>query len=155
MRGQVLGVDVRTGEGLVAGQDGQRYRFTSEDWAHRGEPVIGAEVDFETADDRALSVFPLPSAVAPGPRRAGPAVPSARAAAASDRNKYVAALIAFLIGTLGIHRFYLGRTGSGIVMLVLSITLIGLAVTVPWAFIDMIRYLMMSDEEFATRYPRG
>ena len=67
----------------------------------------------------------------------------------------LAALIAFLIGTLGIHRFYLGRIGSGIVMLVLSITLVGLAITIPWAFVDMIRYLMMSDEEFAARYPRG
>ena len=149
MRGQVLGVDPRTGEGLVAGQDGQRYRFAREDWAHRGEPAIGLEVDFEAANDRALSVFPMPTA--PGPRRAVPpeALPT------NDRNKYVAALIAFLIGTLGIHRFYLGRIGSGIVMLVLSITLVGLAITIPWAFIDMIRYLMMSDEEFATRYPRG
>ncbi|MEG8014070.1 TM2 domain-containing protein [Sphingomonas sp. 22R3R2A-7] len=158
MRGQILGVDVRTGEGLVSGQDGQRYRFAPEDWAHRGEPVIGAEVDFETADDRALSVFPLPSAATPGPRRAVPTAVTAGGAAAgraSDRNKYVAALIAFLIGTLGIHRFYLGRIGSGIVMLVLSITLVGLAITIPWAFVDMIRYLMMSDEEFATRYPRG
>ena len=60
MRGQVLGVDPRTGEGLVAGQDGQRYRFAREDWAHRGEPAIGIEVDFEAANDRALSVFPMP-----------------------------------------------------------------------------------------------
>lgn len=148
MRGQVLGVDARTGEGLVAGQDGQRYRFAREDWAHRGEPEIGVEVDFEAANDRALSVFPMPTA--PGPRRAvAPEV-----IPANDRNKYVAAALAFLIGTLGIHRFYLGRTGSGIVMLVLSITVVGLALTVPWSFIDMIRYLVMSDREFAARYPR-
>jgi hypothetical protein len=62
MRGQVLGVDPRTGEGIVAGQDGQRYRFAPEDWAHRGEPAIGIEVDFEAANDRALSVFPMPTA---------------------------------------------------------------------------------------------
>jgi TM2 domain-containing membrane protein YozV len=149
MRGQVLGIDARTGEGLVAGQDGQRYRFAREDWAHRGEPAVGVEVDFETADDRALSVFPMPTA--PGPRRAAPpaAVPT------NDRNKYVAAALAFVIGTLGIHRFYLGRTGSGIVMLVLSITVIGLVVSAPWALIDMIRYLVMSDEEFAARYRRN
>ena len=149
MRGQVLGVDPRTGEGIVAGQDGQRYRFAPEDWAHRGEPAIGIEVDFEAANDRALSVFPMPTA--PGPRRA---VPPAAAVPANDRNKYVAAVMAFVIGTLGIHRFYLGRTGSRIVMLVLSITVIGLVISAPWALIDMIRYLMMSDEEFAARYPR-
>lgn len=150
MRGQVLGVDPRTGEGIVAGQDGQRYRFAPEDWAHRGEPAIGIEVDFEAANDRALSVFPTPTV--PGPRRAVPPAPVA--APANDRNKYVAAVMAFVIGTLGIHRFYLGRTGSGIVMLVLSITVVGLVISAPWALIDMIRYLMMSDEEFAARYPR-
>ncbi len=150
MRGQVLGVDPRTGEGLVAGQDGQRYRFAPEDWAHRGEPAIGIEVDFEAANDRALSVFPMPTA--PGPRRAVPPTPVA--APTNDRNKYVAAVMAFVIGTLGIHRFYLGRTGLGIVMLVLSITVIGLVISAPWALIDMIRYLLMSDEEFAGRYPR-
>ncbi len=149
MRGQVLGVDPRTGEGLVAGQDGQRYRFAREDWAHRGEPAIGIEVDFEAANDRALSVFPMPNA--PGPRRA---VPPATVVPTNDRNKYVAAVMAFVIGTLGIHRFYLGRTGSGIIMLMLSITVIGLIISAPWALIDMIRYLMMSDEEFAARYPR-
>jgi TM2 domain-containing membrane protein YozV len=150
MRGQVLGVDPRTGEGIVAGQDGQRYRFAPEDWAHRNEPAIGIEVDFEAANDRALSVFPMPTA--PGPRRAVP--PATVTPPTNDRNKYVAAVMAFVIGTLGIHRFYLGRTGSGIVMLVLSITVIGLVISAPWALIDMIRYLMMSDEEFAARYPR-
>lgn len=73
----------------------------------------------------------------------------------TDRNKYIAAVLAFVLGTLGIHRFYLGRTGSGIAMLVMSITVIGLLVTGPWAFVDMIRYLIMSDRDFAARYARG
>lgn len=149
MRGQILGVDARTGDGLVAGQDGQRYRFAPEDWAHRGEPIIGAEVDFEATADRARSIFPLP-AIGTSSDAVTPSTP----AMGSDRNRLVAALIAFLIGTLGIHRFYLGRTGSGLVMLILSITVFGLVLTVPWAFIDMIRYLLMSDAEFAARYPR-
>lgn len=150
MRGQVLGVDVRTGAGLVAGDDGVRYTFGQEDWAQRGEPTIGQTVDFEIANGRALNIFPLPVA-APS---AIPAAPVAGPAATNHRNKYVAALLAFFIGTLGIHRFYLGRNGSAVLMLILSVTLIGLVISAPWALIDAVRYLMMSDDEFARRYPR-
>jgi TM2 domain-containing membrane protein YozV len=148
MRGQVLGVDARTGDGMVSGEDGRRYSFRPADWADRGEPAIGMYVDFETEQNRALSIFPVPGA--PVPTRASPAP----APVESDRNKYVAAILAFFLGPLGIHRFYLGRTGSAIAMLVLSFTFVGLLISVPWAFIDMIRYLVMSDREFAVRYAR-
>jgi TM2 domain-containing membrane protein YozV len=151
MRGQVLGVDTRTGDGMVAGEDGRRYAFRPADWAHRGEPAIGMQVDFEAHENRALSIFPVPGTVpAPAPSAAAPRP----AGAGSDRNKYAAALIAFFFGPLGIHRFYLGRVGSGIAMLVLTCTVIGLIVSVPWALVDMVRYLVMSDEEFAARYAR-
>lgn len=150
MRGQVLGVDQRTGEGLVAGDDGRRYRFTPEDWAQRGEPAIGLHVDFEAEGDRALSVFAMPAA---GGVAALPTPPAPREPV-SDRNKIVAAVLAFFLGALGVHRFYVGRTGSGIVMLVMTITVVGMLVTWPWALIDAIRYLMMSNREFAARYAR-
>ena len=148
MRGQVLGVDMRRGEGIVAGDDGRRYAFKPDDWAHKGEPAVGMYVDFETQDNRALSLFPVPGTVTA-------AATTRPLAEENGRNKFVAALIAFFFGPLGLHRFYLGRTGSGIVMLVLSLTVAGLLVTVPWALIDMIRYLIMSDREFAERYARG
>jgi len=147
MRGQVLGVDMRRGEGIVAGDDGRRYAFKPDDWAHKGEPAVGMYVDFETHENRALSLFPVPGTLPA-------AAPTRAPAEANGRNKYVAALLAFFFGPLGLHRFYLGRTGSGIVMLVLSMTVAGLLVSVPWALIDMIRYLVMPEREFAERYAR-
>lgn len=152
MRGHILGVDTRTGDGMITGEDGRRYSFRPPDWAHRGEPAVGLYVDFEATEGRALSIFPVPGATAPAVTAAGH-VPAPHGAG-SDRNKLVAALLAFVIGPIGIHRFYLGRIGTGIMMLVLSCTVIGLVLTIPWALIDMIRYLVMSDEEFAARYAR-
>ena len=148
MRGQVLGVDTRSGDGIVVGDDGRRYRFRPDDWAHRGEPAIGMLVDFEIHETRALSLFPVPGATPPAP------LPQAPAPKAADHNKYLAALLAFAFGPLGIHRFYLGRIRSGLAMLVLTCTVFGLFLTVPWALIDMVRFLVMPDEEFAERYAR-
>ena len=145
MRGQVLGVDLRTGDGIVTGDDGRRYSFRPKDWAFRGEPAVGMYVDFEPQESRALSIFPVPGTVA---ARTEPAPVE------NDRNKYVAAALAFFLGTLGIHRFYLGRTGTGILMVVLSCTIVGLIVTGLWAFIDAVRYLIMPEREFANRYRR-
>jgi TM2 domain-containing membrane protein YozV len=87
----------------------------------------------------------------PRPRRSPHGAISPR----SDRNKYVAAVLAFLLGPSGIHRFYLGRFGSGVAMLLLSVSIVGLLVSVPWALIDMIRYLIMTDRDFAERYAPG
>lgn len=148
MRGQILGVDPRTGYGVVAGDDGRRYTFEPSDWAQRGEPAVGLQVDFEASDTRALTIFPVPAA----PTAVAPA--ARPAAVVNDRNKYVAALLAFFLGYLGLHRFYTGRKGSAVLMLVMSITVIGLLVTLPWSLVDTIRYLMMSDREFAASYPR-
>lgn len=156
MRGQVLGVDTRTGDGIVSGEDGRRYAFRPADWAARGEPAVGMEVDFEVHENRALTIFPVPGATASTvPAAFGPEPDRSDRNDRNDRNKLIAALLAFLVGPLGIHRFYLGRVGSGIVMLLLSCTVIGLFATVPWALIDMIRYLVMTEGDFAERYARS
>ena len=148
MRGQILGVDTRTGEGQVAGDDGRRYRFGPRDWAHRGGPAVGLVVDFEAQESRALSLFPVPGSTPA-------AISSGRdPQVVGDRNKYLAALLAFFFGVFGIHRFYLGRNGSAATMLVLTLTAVGLLVTGPWALIDTLRYLFMSEREFEHRYAR-
>lgn len=81
------------------------------------------------------------------------------------KSKVAAALLALFLGDLGIHRFYLGETGMGILYLFLGLigaltALIGiglffLIVLCIICFIDFIRYLVMSDEKFDRKYNNG
>lgn len=48
----------------------------------------------------------------------------------------VAYLLGIFLGIFGAHRFYLGHKGSAITMLVLSLTIIGLVITLPWHIVD-------------------
>ena len=57
---------------------------------------------------------------------------------ASEFKILPAFLLAFFIGVLGIHRFYVGKKGSGIAMIICTITIIGLIVSGIWALIDWI-----------------
>lgn len=66
----------------------------------------------------------------------------------NSRNKLVAALLALFLGSLGIHKFYLGQKGWGIVYLLLCWTFIpGLV-----AFVEAVLLLMMSDEKFYAKF---
>jgi TM2 domain-containing membrane protein YozV len=45
-------------------------------------------------------------------------------------------VLGVFLGLFGAHRFYLGRTGSGIAMVILTCTVLGLVITIPWHVID-------------------
>lgn len=65
-----------------------------------------------------------------------------------NRSKTSAALLAFFLGGLGAHRFYLGQVGWGFVYLLFCWTLIPFIA----AFIEFIMYLTMSEENFDEKY---
>jgi TM2 domain-containing membrane protein YozV len=56
--------------------------------------------------------------------------------AAGQKSWIVALLLCFFLGTLGIHRFYVGKIGTGVLML---LTLGGFGV---WTLIDLIVILV-------------
>jgi TM2 domain-containing membrane protein YozV len=72
---------------------------------------------------------------------------------ANERPSQAVAYLLWLFSwMLGGHRFYLGRSGSAIAMLVLSITVFGLAISIPWACIDLFLIPgMVRDKTDATR----
>lgn len=68
--------------------------------------------------------------------------------ARTNRNKIVAALLAIFLGGLGIHKFYLGKAGWGIVYFIFSWTFLPALI----GFFEGIYYLLMSDKEFERNY---
>ena len=59
-----------------------------------------------------------------------------------------AILLALFLGGFGVHKFYLGRVGAGVLYLIFCWTFIPSII----AFIEMIIYITMTDEAFAQKY---
>lgn len=55
---------------------------------------------------------------------------------ANKKNILVAYILWFFLGLFGAHNFYLKRTGVGVAQLILTLTLIGTAITIVWIIID-------------------
>ena len=70
-----------------------------------------------------------------------------------ENKKIVAGIFALLLGSLGIHKFYLGYTQEGVIQIVISVVTCGIGGIIP--FIEGILYLVKSDEEFYQTYQVG
>jgi TM2 domain-containing membrane protein YozV len=68
--------------------------------------------------------------------------------------KLVAGLLAILLGSLAVHKFYLGYTKEAVIHLVVSLITCGAAGSII-GLIEGIMYLTKSDEEFVATYIKG
>ena len=56
----------------------------------------------------------------------------------SQKSRLATLLFCLFLGVIGVHRFYVGKSGSGIAMLLISVTGFGLLITGIWCLIDFI-----------------
>jgi TM2 domain-containing membrane protein YozV len=70
------------------------------------------------------------------------------------RSRTLAALLALFGGIFGLHFFYLGRIGLGIMSTVFTFTAAMMPVSAIIGVINFFKLLGMSDEEFNKRYNR-
>ena len=105
----------------------------------------------------------------PSPGSTAPPPPKSDAARlmqydAAKKSTGIAYLLWFFLGALGVHRFYLGQTGSGIAMAIISVAswvtvfvgvgLLGLAIIAVWWLVDAFLIpgiATRANQELATR----
>ncbi|MGM0624127.1 MAG: TM2 domain-containing protein [Campylobacterota bacterium] len=138
MKGKILNFDVN--KGIIAGDDGQRYEFVKMDFKSAAEPVAGDEVDFVVQEGAAKEIYVSKAAVVN-----------------SEKSKIAAGLLGIFLGGFGIHKFYLGCTTAGVIMIAvwffglflfaLPSIIIGII-----GFIEGIIYLVKNDNDFKATY---
>lgn len=159
IKGRVLDYSVQTNSGLISGDDGVRYSFSGTDWRGNANviPSAGTDVEFTTTDGVAVGIYPTGTGVSATPFR-----PTSPPSPNYGKSKVTAGVLAILLGGLGIHKFYLGYTKQGWLILAASfISLIMWAIVIGVfctlaigviAFIEGIIYLTKSDYEFYQTY---
>ena len=147
----------------IIGADGQPYGPVGADQLRRwlaenrvnARTLVQAEGSLEWKPLGAVPEFAAdlkpPPTVTPPPL--GPLPPSGYGDPRAS-NKIAAGVCGILIGSLGVHKFILGYTGAGLIMLLVTILTCGLGGIVMHliGLIEGIIYLTKSDEEFVHIY---
>ena len=143
----------------IIGSDGQQYGPVSAEQLRSwlGQNRVNAQTLIQpdgVTEWKAMSTFPeFAGDLRPSPPRTAPPVNlPARAS-----NKIAAGVCGILLGSLGVHKFILGYTGTGIIMLLVTLLTCGMASPIMHVIglIEGIIYLTKSDEEFVRLYVDG
>ena len=151
MKGQVLDFSVQTSSGVITGSNGSRYKFCGSEWMEDTPPFRGMSVDFEVQGTNAVAVYRALTGTVTG-------------TTPGSKNKITAGVLAIILGGFGVHKFYLGYIGPGLINLLVNT--IGIFVTIFMlcipnlalyiiAAVEGILYLTKSDEEFEQTYVVG
>lgn len=73
---------------------------------------------------------------------------SSRGVYVNSRSRTTAGILGIFLGGFGVHKFYLGKSGQGLLYLLFCWTYVSAIV----GFIEGIMYLVMSDQEFNDKY---
>ncbi len=156
----------------IIGADGQPYGPVTPEQIRRwiAENRLNAQTLVQTdgtSDWRPLATFPELAAELKPPTPptlgSGPALPplagpdTAADLSGKASTKIAAGICGIVLGSLGIHKFILGYTGPGLIMLLVSILSCGILASVMGliGLIEGIVYLTKSDAEFVRVYVNG
>ncbi len=152
----------------IIGTDGQCYGPVGADQIKRwiaenrvnGQTLAQPEGATDWKPLHAWPEFGSDLAATQPPRTSAPpplTPPPAQHLANRASNKIAAGVCGILLGSLGVHKFILGYTGTGIVMLLVTLLTCGMGGVVMHviALIEGIIYLTKSDEEFVRIYVDG
>lgn len=93
----------------------------------------------DIGERRCPSCGATPSAGVPQQQHAArltPETPQHSMLGVSPKNRILAGLLGILIGGLGIHNFYLGFTGRGVIQLILTVTVLFWWVAAIWGLVE-------------------
>ena len=138
MRGRILDFYIQESNGVILSDDGSRYDFSTTQWKSNKAPAINQVVDFTINGYDAEEIYLLEDAE-------------------ETKSRIVAGILALFLGGFGIHKFYLGCTTAGIVMLVMFLfgfIVIGIPsfIIAMIALIEALIYFFKSDEAFEETY---
>ena len=146
----------------IIGTDGQQYGAVSAEQIRRwlAENRVNAQTLAQmegTPEWKPLISYPEFSADFKAPPSACPAPPTATQANPRAGSKIAAGICGILLGSLGIHKFILGYTGAGLIMLLVSLLTCFIASPIMHliGLIEGIIYLTKSDDDFVKTYVDG
>ncbi len=150
----------------IIGKDGQQYGPVSAEqiraWIAENRANAQTQAQSESSPGwRPLGSFPeFASDLKPPPVASAtpPAiVPTVSPISTRAANKLRAGICGILLGALGVHKFILGYTGAGLIMLLVTVLSCGIAYPVMHiiGLIEGILYLCKTDEEFVALYVDG